>query len=146
MPAKKKAQAPHQFLSAEWIAAVKQLRAEYDERIEPPSIAVRANVVVTAAPFGDDPIHGHIDTSAGGLTIETGHLDAVDLTITTDYATAYSLFVAQDPNAAMQAVMTGKIRVSGDTTKLLAMQLPLTEARSAELTREIAERIRALTA
>ena len=80
------------------------------------------------------------------MTLEEGHVAEPDLTITTDYSTAKTLFVQQDPNAAMQAVFGGKIRVQGDMTRLLALQLPLNEADSAEVAREIAERIKAFTA
>lgn len=144
MPARKNAPQKHTFLSPSWIRAVHALRAEYDDRVDAPSIAVRANLVVTAAPFAAE-VHGHFDTSSGGLTIETGHLAAVDLTITTDYTTAYTLFVGQDPAAVMQAVFAGKVRVVGDMTKLLALQLPLTEPRTAAVAEEIAGRIRDFT-
>ena len=73
---------------------------------------------------------GSIDTSSGQLAIEDGHIDEPDLTITTDYETAKTLFVQQDPAAAMQAVFAGKIKVQGDMSKLLALQLPLNEHRA----------------
>jgi hypothetical protein len=136
----------HEFLSPEWIAAVRTLRDEYHDRVRPPSIPVQANVVVTGAPFGEAEILGSIDTSDGQLVLEEGHLTDPDLTITTDYATAKALFVQQDPNAAMQAVFSGKVKVQGDMTRLLALQLPLNEAESATVAREIAERVQAFTA
>jgi hypothetical protein len=153
VPAKKSPARPstgkprkHEFLSPEWIAAVRAVRDEYHDRVRPPSIPVRANVVVTGAPFGEPEILGSIDTSDGQLVLEEGHIDQPDLTITTDYTTAKTLFVQQDPNAAMQAVFAGKIKVQGDMTRLLALQLPLNEADSAAVAREIAERVRAFTA
>jgi hypothetical protein len=136
----------HEFLSPSWIDAVHALRDEYHDRVQPPSIAVRANVVVTGAPFGEPEILGSIDTSSGQLALEAGHISEPDLTITTDYATAKALFVQQDPNAAMQAVFGGKIKVQGEMTKLLALQLPLNEANSAAVAHEVAERIKAFTA
>jgi len=54
--------------------------------------------------------------------------------------------VQQDPGAAMQAVFGGKIKVTGEMTKLLALQLPLNEASSAAVAREVADRIKAFTA
>ena len=153
MPAKKPAARPaadephrHEFLSPSWIDAVRALRGEYHDRVQPPSIPVRANVVVTGAPFGEPEILGSIDTSSGQLALEAGHLAEPDLTITTDYATAKTLFVQQDPGAAMQAVFAGKIKVQGDMPKLLALQLPLNEESSAAVAQEIAERIKAFTA
>ena len=148
MPAKKAAGKPrkHEFLSPSWIDAVRALRGEYEDQVQPPSIAVRANVVVTGAPFGEPEILGSIDTSSGQLALEDGHIEEPDLTITTDYETAKTLFVQQDPAAAMQAVFAGKIKVQGDMSKLLALQLPLNEASSAAVAREIAERIKGFTA
>jgi hypothetical protein len=136
----------HEFLSPSWIDAVRDVRDEYQDRVQPPSIPVRSNVVVTGEPFGQPEILGSIDTSSGQLALEEGHLPEPDLTITTDYATAKALFVQQDPNAAIQAVFGGKIRVQGDMTKMLALQLPLNEADSAAVAREIADRIKAFTA
>jgi hypothetical protein len=153
VPAKKSSAKPaagkqrkYEFLSPEWIDAVRALRDEYHDRVQPPSIAVRANVVVTGAPFGTPEILGSIDTSSGQLALEEGHVDEPDLTITTDYTTAKALFVQQDPGAAMQAVFGGKIKVTGEMTKLLALQLPLNEASSAAVAREVADRIKAFTA
>jgi len=139
-------QRKYEFLSPPWIDAVRALRDEYHDRVQPPSIAVRANVVVTGAPFGAPEILGSIDTASGQLALEEGHVDEPDLTITTDYATAKALFVQQDPGAAMQAVFGGKIKVTGEMTKLLALQLPLNEASSAAVAREVADRIKAFTA
>jgi hypothetical protein len=136
----------HEFLSPAWIDAVHRLRDEYHDRVRPPSIPVRANVVVTGAPFDDPEILGSIDTSEGQLVLEEGHVADPDLTITTDYTTAKTLFVQQDPNAAMQAVFSGKVKVQGDMTRLLALQLPLNEPDSAAVAREIADRVRAFTA
>ena len=77
MPAKKPAARPaadephrHEFLSPSWIDAVRALRGEYHDRVQPPSIPVRANVVVTGAPFGEPEILGSIDTSSGQLALE----------------------------------------------------------------------------
>jgi hypothetical protein len=153
VPAKKSSAKPsggkqrkYEFLSPPWIDAVRALRDEYHDRVRPPSIAVRANVVVTGAPFGAPEILGSIDTASGQLALDEGHVDDPDLTITTDYTTAKALFVQQDPGAAMQAVFGGKIRVQGEMTKLLALQLPLNEASSAAVAREVADRIKAFTA
>lgn len=143
--AAKKNPAKHEFLSPSWIEAVQKLRHEYRDRVAPPSIPVKANVVVTSTPFGGDLL-GHVDTSSGDLAIEIGHLDQAHVKITTDYSTAKSLFVQQDQAAIMQAVMTGKIRVEGDMTKLLALQLPLTEPATAAVASEIATRVKAITA
>jgi len=114
--------ATHQFLSPEWIEAARAIRQELDDQAPPPAQSVRMNQVITDVPFGTGVIHAHLDTTAGDIELEEGHLDAPDVTLTTDYATARSLFVDWDPQAGMQAFMAGKIKVQGDLSKLLAMQ------------------------
>jgi putative sterol carrier protein len=42
--------------------------------------------------------------------------------ITVPYDTAKRLFIDGDQSAAMQAFMSGQIKVEGDMTKLMAMQ------------------------
>jgi hypothetical protein len=137
----------HQFLSDEWIDAVTHIREEYEGQVTPPTVVVRANVVVTDAPFGDGEVRGFVDTSHRGVVIEPGELDAADFTASLDYETAKALFVEQDPQALMQAFLGGKIRITGDATKLLALPLPKPDATGPEidLAREIADRIRAVT-
>jgi hypothetical protein len=133
------------FLSPRWIDAARRLREEYRHEVPPPPIPVKANVVVTGTPFDGGDVHGHIDTSAGTLLLESGHLDDAELVITTDYDTARELFVGKDPNAAMQAVMKGRIRVTGDVTRLLVLQAPATDATAEALAKEIYERVVAFT-
>ena len=136
----------HEFLSPEWIEAVLRIREEYADRLPPPAVVVRANIVVTETPFGED-VRGSIDTSHG-LALEPTVLDAPDFTATLDYATAEALFLGNDPQAVFQAFFGGKIRLTGDATKLLAMQLPQPDADGpeAELGKELAARVRAITA
>ena len=76
---------------------------------------MKVNLVVNDAPFGDGPIISYVDTSSGALVMELGQLDDADVTVTTDYETAKSLFLATDPAAGMQAFMSGKLVVQGDT-------------------------------
>ena len=114
--------ATHKFLSPEWMEAARTIREELEGEVPPPEHSVRMNQVITDVPFGTGVIHAHLDTTAGDIELEEGHLDQPDVTVTTDYATAKSLFVEWDPQAGMQAFMAGKIKVQGDLTKLLAMQ------------------------
>jgi SCP-2 sterol transfer family len=114
--------ATHQFLSPEWMEAARAIREELDGQVPPPEHSVRMNQVSTDVPFGTGVINAHLDTTAGDIELEEGHLDQPDVTVTTDYATAKSLFVEWDPQAGMQAFMAGKIKVQGDLSKLLAMQ------------------------
>ena len=139
--------AKHAFLSPEWIEVVTAIRDEYRERIPPSDFVLRANLIVTDVPFADGEVRGSVDT-AQGLAIEPIELDAPDLTAQLDYDTARALFVEQDPQAIMQAFFAGKIRITGDVSKLLALPMPKPDDRSPELDllREISERVKAVTA
>ncbi len=110
-----------QFLSDEWITAVKSLRDEHPDVGSSIPVTVRMNLVVTEAPAGSDII-AHVDTTNGPLVVEVGHLEDPDLHVTVDFVTARALLVEGNPQAAMTAFMTGKIRVEGDLAKLMAVQ------------------------
>lgn len=110
------------FLSNEWVEAARALRAEYAGRIPEPPAAVRLNVNVTESPHHDGHLQGHIDTTKGELIIDDGHIEAPDLTVTVDYETAKAAFVTRDPQAVMQAFLSGKILVEGDVMKLMVLQ------------------------
>jgi hypothetical protein len=133
------------FLSAEWIAAAKAIRDEYADRVKPPDgIAVRANLVITAGPDGHD-IEAHLDAGGEGTHVELGHLNGPDVTITTDYGTAKSIFADQDAQAAMAAFMGGRIRVEGDTAKLMVMMAQAQQTQLDPVALEIAAKVRSIT-
>ena len=116
---------PNPFLSAEWIVEARVIRAKYEDQAPKIPISIRMNQVITKVPFGDGTINSHLDTSSGELVMDLGHLDTPDLTITTDYATARQIFLERDPQAGMQAFLGGKIRVEGDMTKMMQMQIAM---------------------
>ena len=103
------------------------------------------NQVITEVPFGEGTIHAHLDSSSGQIELDHGHLPSPDVTVTVDYATAKAIFVEQDAQAAMAAFLGGKIQVQGDLTKLMAMQAGAVGP-GAEITKEVAARIEAITA
>lgn len=131
------------FLSDQWIQAVRAIRHKYADSVPTIEILIRINVVTTKVPFGDGTVSAYIDTSNGVLDMELGSLDAADLTITTEYEIARSVFVEQDPTASMQAFMSGRIKVEGDITRLMAMQTALPQSDDAAL---VAAEIKAMTA
>ena len=104
--------------------------------------------MIADAPFSDDEIHGHVDTSGGSVAIDEGHIDDSELTVKTDYATAKALFVDRDPAKAMEAFMLGKILVTGDVSKVLglASNPPPTDPSQIALANEIATRLSEITA
>ena len=112
----------YKFLTEEWVAEAKKIREEYKGKGTPPAHAVRMNQIITEVPFGDSDIEAHMDTSAGEVDMDLGHLENPDLTVTLDYETAKAILVDGNPQAGMQAFMAGKIKVQGDMTKLMAMQ------------------------
>ncbi len=136
----------HPFLSDTWIAEAKKIRDSYKDRA-PQTPTIRMNLVVSEVPFGAGTIEAHLDSTSGTLDLEHGHLEVSDVAISTDYLTTKTLFVDQDPQAAMQAFMTGKIRVQGDLTKLMALQPAATGLSDdhAQVVREIAAKIQAIT-
>src|SRR5579863_8045339 len=61
---------PYPFLSDEWLAEARRIRAEYGGKSVPFPHPVRMNLVVTAVPFGDKDIDAHMDTSSGELVLD----------------------------------------------------------------------------
>jgi hypothetical protein len=94
---------PYEFLSDEWIDAVDALR---DEAPDPPAAVkdVVINLEVTDCPFGERQAH-----ITGGV-IERGFAEGAPTKLTVPYDVAKELFVS------------GKIRIEGDMSKLMAMQ------------------------
>jgi putative sterol carrier protein len=105
----------HTFLSDDWFAAVEELR---DEMPEPPAAAkdLKVNIVVAGGPDGDREVH------MDGGRFEQGLADGASVKLTVPFEVARSMFVEGNQQAAMQAFMSGQIKVEGDMTKLMAMQ------------------------
>ena len=130
------------FLSDEWIAEARRIREEHEGAGSNVPHVVKMNLVVTEVPFGEGAIDAHLDTSEGGVRLDLGHIDPVDLKVTVDYVTAKSILVEGNPQAGMQAFMSGKIRVEGDMAKLMALQTTPPDAGA----QEVAQRLRDITA
>jgi SCP-2 sterol transfer family len=113
--------ATYVFLSDEWFVAVREIVEARVVEI-PPGAEVSMNLVVTGTPFGDDR-QLHVGAREGRPHWGTGHETEADLTLTTDYETAKSIFMSGDPQAGMQAFMEGKVKLQGDLTKLMAAQV-----------------------
>lgn len=133
----------HQFLSAGWIAAARDIREKYKDEAPMITVSVKVNQVITDVPFGDGTVKSYMDTSSGEVVMELGELADADATVTTDYATARAIFVNQDQAAGMQAFMSGKIKVTGDMMKVMGMQTAIPQT---DITKVIAEEIKAITA
>lgn len=103
------------FLSDAWFDEVEKIRGEAPE----PAAQMRdlkLNVVVTGGPDGDRDIR----LDAGQF--ERGHVEGAPTKLTVPYDVAKAIFIDGDPQAGMQAFMSGKIKVEGDMSKVMAMQ------------------------
>lgn len=133
----------HPFLSDEWMAAAKAIREKYADQAAKVTTSIRMNQVITDVPFGDGTVNLFMDTSSGDVVMEAGSLDTPDLTMTTDWETARKIFVEQDQAAGMQAFMSGKIKVTGDMMKMMAMQTSMPQD---DIAKQIATEIKDITA
>lgn len=131
--------AKHPFLSDEWMEEAKKIREEYRGKVPPTAHTVKMNQIITDVPFGTGTLEAHMDTSSGELEMDTGHIADPDVTVTLDYETAKAIFVDQNPQAGMQAFMAGKVKVTGDMTKLMAMQSGAPDATAQEVAQRIAD-------
>ncbi len=130
----------YKFLSDEWLTAVIDLQAEYGARLPKPAMPMRMNQIVNGAPVDGGVAHLHVDTTAGYGKLGKGHLEGPDVTVTTEYDVALALLVQNDQAAAMQAFMSGRIKVLGDMTKLMVPPPPPNDAQ-----KELEAKIRELT-
>jgi hypothetical protein len=106
---------PNPFLSDAWLEEVKAIAEEAGGGgMMPPSAEI--NMVITGGPEGDKELH-----VAGGQ-FNPGLLEAAPTKLTLPYDVAKDMFINGNQQAAMQAFMSGKIKVEGDMTKLMAMQ------------------------
>ena len=132
--------ATYQFLSDDWLNEARSIRSEYDGR-GAISQSIRMNLVIAEVPFGGGTVDAHVDTTTGELVLDTGHIEQVDLVVSLDYDVAKAILVEGNPQAGMQAFMSGKIKVEGDIAKLMALQSMPPDPVAAEL----ASRIQAMT-
>lgn len=105
----------HDFLSDPWMDAVEALKGEAPE----PAPALKnlvLNITVVDGPDGARDVH----LSDGQF--ERGHADGAATRLTVPFDVAKELFIDGNPQAAMTAFMSGRIKVEGDISKVMAMQ------------------------
>jgi hypothetical protein len=140
---------PHPFLSDDWVAAARQIRDEFrangtaERAVSIPP--VRINHVITDVPFGEGQIRAHTDTTSGVVEMDVGHLDDAEATVTLPYDTAKAVIIDGDVQVAMQEFMSGRIKIEGDLTKLMAFQQASATAADPAAA-ELNARLRAITA
>ena len=136
----------YQFLSDEWLEETRKIREQYRDQAPAVPVTVRMNQVINGVPFGEGTIKAYVDTSSGVLDMEIGHLDNPDLTVTLSYDTAKAILVDGDAAQAMNAFMSGRIKVDGDITKLIALQTAGSGAVANPAAAEVVRRIQEITA
>ncbi len=134
------------FLSPGWIEAAKAVYAAHRSEAPPVTVPIKANLVITEVPFDGGPIDAHLDTSAGEIELDLGHVNDADVTLTLDYATAKAQVVDQDQSAVVQAFMSGRIKIEGDMMKVMALAAAGVEDGGDGLGRRLAAELQAITA
>jgi hypothetical protein len=132
----------HEFLSDDWMNAARAIRAKYEGQTPKIAASIRINQVITEVPFGSGEVKSFMDTSSGDMQMDLGELENPDAVVTTDWATARAMFALGDQAAAMQAFMSGKIKVTGDMMKLMSMQTAVPQS---DITLKIADEIKGIT-
>ena len=131
------------FLSPEWMEEARKIREEFRGKGGAAPAPMKMNQVITDVPFGEGTLDTHIDTTSGEMEMETGHIEGAEVKLTVPYSVAKAIFVEGNPQAGMQAFMSGQIKVEGDMTKLMAMQGG--PAAADPVSQEMAQRIAEIT-
>ena len=104
----------HEYLSAGWLEAVREVRARYAAGHKPlPPLLV--NFSISDIPGYDDEAHFHSDARSP-LYFEPGHVDAAVWTVVTDYATAREIYrdTSMGLDRVAQAYEDGSLAIEGD--------------------------------
>ncbi len=107
---------PHRFLSDPWFEEAEKIRSEIDPPVPDLVKNLVINLVVKDSPDGDIEAKLEAGRFLKGLASEA------PTKLTVPYEVALKMFIEQDPQASMEAFMSGKIQVEGDMSKVMAMQ------------------------
>jgi putative sterol carrier protein len=115
------------FLSDEWVAELNDAVAS-DEQVSVAASGVRLTIQqVVVGPNGDERCYTtRVDD--GRVELTPGRADDADTTITEDYTTAAAL--ARGETTPQDAILAGRVRVSGDLGALLRGQEVLERVRA----------------
>ncbi len=121
-----------QFLSNEWFDTVDQLTTAAGDLEVPPALASTAlNLSVS------DAANGPVDLSLANGRLQRGKADGAKTTVNLDAETLRKVFLEFDTAAAMQAFMSGKIKVDGDMSQLMALQTARPSQKQKDLFKQI---------
>ncbi len=119
------------FLTDDWFATVADLTAQAGDLNLPPSLqALSINLIVTDAT-------GQTELALASGKLQKGLVEQAKTTLTMDAQTLRKVFLEYDMSAAMQAFMTGKIKVQGDMSQLMSLQMAKPSAEQKALFKNI---------
>ena len=121
------------FLTDDWISTVETLTAQAGNLNLPPALANLAINLVVA----DNA--GNTELSLDGGAIKKGLSSNAKKTLNMDAETLRKVFLEFDKAAAMQAFMTGKIKVQGDMSQLMALQTAKPSQEQKDLFKKVLE-------
>ena len=121
------------FLTDDWFSTVDTLTAEAGDLNLPPALKNLAiNLVVVDG-------QNTTELSLDGGAIKKGLSSNAKTTLNMDGETLRKVFLEFDMAAAMQAFMTGKIKVQGDMSQLMALQTAKPSQEQTDLFKKVLE-------
>ena len=121
------------FVTDDWFSNVETLTAQAGDLNLSPALANLAiNLVVADA-------SGNTELSLEGGAIKKGLSSNAKTTLNMDGETLRKVFLEFDMAAAMQAFMTGKIKVQGDMSQLMALQTAKPSQEQKDLFKKVLE-------
>ena len=120
------------ILTQEWFDKVDELTNKAGDLNLPPAIKnMSINLQVT------DSDNQEVNAAFYDGTIHQGLKDGALTTLKLDADTLKAIFLDRDMNRAMEAFMSGKIRVEGDMGQLMSIQTAKTSAEQKQLFKDI---------
>ena len=121
------------FLTDDWFTTVEKLTAEAgDLNLPAPLANLALNLVVAGA-------EGNTELALDAGKIQKGLSANAKTTLNMDGETLRKVFLEFDMGAAMQAFMTGKIKVQGDMSQLMALQTARPSQEQKDLFKKVLE-------
>lgn len=122
------------FLSDDWFTKVAELTAAAGDLNLPPALqdlAINLNVT--------DSSEGDVAMALANGKLVKGNDDSAETALSLDADTLKKVILEFDMSAAMEAFMSGKIRVDGDMSKLMALQTAQPSAEQKTLFKKVLE-------
>lgn len=121
------------FLTDDWFTTVEKLTAEAGDLNLP---APLANLALNLVVAGEE---GNTELALDAGKIQKGLSANAKTTLNMDAETLRKAFLEFDMGAAMQAFMTGKIKVQGDMSQLMALQTARPSQEQKDLFKKVLE-------